>query len=38
MRVGGAMLVTLGLLQVTGLWLYVMSWLQSIIAGWTVPL
>jgi cytochrome c-type biogenesis protein len=38
MRVGGAMLVALGLLQVTGLWLYVMSWLQSIIAGWTVPL
>jgi cytochrome c-type biogenesis protein len=38
MRLGGAMLVALGLLQVTGLWLYVMSWLQSIIAGWTVPL
>ena len=38
MRVGGAMLVALGLLQVTGLWLYVMSWLQTFIAGWTVPL
>ena len=32
------MLVFLGLLQVTGLWLYVMSWLQTFIVGWTVPL
>lgn len=38
MRVGGAMLVLLGVLQVTGLWLYVMSWLQTFIVGWTVPL
>ena len=38
MRAGGAMLVLLGVLQVTGLWLYVMSWLQTFIAGWTVPL
>lgn len=38
MRVGGGMLVVLGLLQVTGLWLYVMGWLQTFIAGWTVPL
>ena len=33
----GVMLVFLGLLQVTGLWLYVMSWLQTFIVGWTVP-
>lgn len=38
MRVGGAMLIALGLLQVTGLWLYVMSWLQTFVVGWTVPL
>lgn len=38
MRLGGAMLILLGLLQVTGLWLYVVSWLQTWIAGWTVPL
>jgi cytochrome c-type biogenesis protein len=38
MRAGGVMLVFLGLLQVTGLWLYVMSWLQTFIVGWTVPL
>jgi cytochrome c-type biogenesis protein len=38
MRAGGAMLILLGLLQVTGLWLYVMSWLQTFIVSWTVPL
>jgi cytochrome c-type biogenesis protein len=38
MRAGGGMLILLGLLQVTGLWLYVMSWLQTFIVGWTVPL
>jgi cytochrome c-type biogenesis protein len=38
MRAGGVMLVFLGLLQVSGLWLYVMSWLQTFIVGWTVPL
>jgi cytochrome c-type biogenesis protein len=38
MRVGGGMLVLLGLLQVTGLWLYVISWLRTFIVGWTVPL
>jgi cytochrome c-type biogenesis protein len=38
MRAGGGMLILLGLLQVTGLWLHVMSWLQTFIVGWTVPL
>jgi cytochrome c-type biogenesis protein len=38
MHAGGGMLILLGLLQVTGLWLYVMSWLQTFIVGWTVPL
>ena len=38
MRAGGGMLVLLGLLQVTGMWRYVMSWLQTFIVGWTVPL
>jgi cytochrome c-type biogenesis protein len=38
MRAGGAMLVALGLLQVTGLWRYVMSSLQTFVIGWTVPL
>jgi cytochrome c-type biogenesis protein len=37
-RTGGAMLILLGLLQVSGLWLNVMSWLQTFIVGWTVPL
>jgi cytochrome c-type biogenesis protein len=38
MLAGGGMLILLGLLQVTGLWLYVMSWLQTFIVSWTVPL
>jgi len=38
MRVGGAMLVVLGLLQVTGLWLLLISRLQGLIVGWQVPL
>jgi cytochrome c-type biogenesis protein len=38
MRLGGTMLVVLGLLQATGLWRYVMSSLQTFIVGWTVPL
>ena len=38
MRVGGAMLVLLGLLQVTGLWLYLITRLQGLIVGWQVPL
>lgn len=35
---GGAMLVVLGLLQVTGLWLALISRLQGLIVGWQVPL
>lgn len=38
MRMGGAMLVLLGLLQVTGLWLWVISSLQGTIGGWQTPL
>jgi cytochrome c-type biogenesis protein len=38
MRAGGAMLVLLGLLQVTGLWLLLISRLQGLITGWQVPL
>jgi len=38
MRAGGAMLVVLGLLQVTGLWLVLISRLQGLIVGWQVPL
>ena len=34
MRTGGAMLVVLGVLQVTGLWLMAISRLQGAIAGW----
>ncbi len=38
MRIGGAMLVILGLLQVSGLWLLLISRLQGFIVGWQVPL
>ena len=38
MRAGGAMLIVLGLLQVTGLWLLLISRLQGLIVGWQVPL
>lgn len=38
MRVGGAMLIILGLLQFTGLWLVLISRLQGLIVGWQVPL
>ncbi len=38
MRAGGAMLVLLGVFQVTGLWVQLISGLQSSIAGWQVPL
>ena len=35
--VGGAMLVVLGLLLVTGMWADVVQWLQPRIPGWTPP-
>ena len=38
MRVGGAGLVLLGLLQVTGLWLRLMASVQVLVAGWVSPL
>lgn len=37
MRTGGAMLIVLGLLQVSGLWTALMSRLQGVILGWQVP-
>jgi cytochrome c-type biogenesis protein len=38
MRTGGAMLVLLGILQVSGLWTALMARLQGVIVGWQVPL
>jgi cytochrome c-type biogenesis protein len=38
MRTGGAMLVLLGVLQVSGLWTALISRLQGFIVGWQVPL
>jgi len=38
MRAGGALLIVLGLLQVTGLWLVLISRMQGLIVGWQVPL
>jgi cytochrome c-type biogenesis protein len=37
MRTGGAMLIILGILQLTGLWRYAISSLQTLIASWQVP-
>jgi cytochrome c-type biogenesis protein len=37
-RGGGAMLILLGLLQVTGLWMDVIIWLRPLIVGWQMPL
>ena len=38
MWAGGAMLILLGVLQVTGLWMQLISLLQGSIASWQVPL
>ena len=38
MWTGGAMLILLGVLQVTGLWMELISRLQGVIANWQVPL
>jgi cytochrome c-type biogenesis protein len=38
MRVGGAMLVVIGVLLVTGLWGALVSWLQVRTGAWAVPL
>lgn len=38
MRVGGSVLVTLGLLQVTGVWTSLVAQLQGVVASWQVPL
>ena len=38
MQLGGGMLVALGALQVTGLWRWVMTWAQTLVVNWVVPL
>ena len=38
MWTGGAMLIVLGVLQVSGLWMELISQLQGVIANWQVPL
>ena len=38
MRTGGAMLIILGLLQLTGIWTALISRTQGLIAGWSPPL
>jgi cytochrome c-type biogenesis protein len=38
MRTGGAMLIVLGLLQLTGIWTALISRTQGLITGWTPPL
>jgi cytochrome c-type biogenesis protein len=38
MRVGGTMLVLLGILQVTGLWMALISRLQGVVVSWQPPL
>ena len=38
MRFGGAMLVAVGVLQVTGLWRWVMTWVQTLVVNWVAPL
>ena len=38
MWTGGAMLILLGVLQVTGLWMQLISRLQGVFANWQVPL
>jgi len=38
MRSGGAMLILLGVLQLTGLWTQIITRMQGWISGWTLPL
>jgi cytochrome c-type biogenesis protein len=38
MQFGGAMLILLGVLQVTGLWLQIIFRLQGVISSWQMPL
>ncbi|GAA4363085.1 cytochrome c biogenesis CcdA family protein [Nocardioides caricicola] len=37
-RIGGALLVVVGVLQVTGLWMVMISHLQVLVANWQTPL
>ena len=38
MRVGGVLLIVVGVLQVSGLWFVLVSNLQAVVANWQVPL
>ena len=38
MRIGGAMLVVVGLLEITGAWTHLVSWLQDHTSSFSVPL
>lgn len=38
MRFGGALLVAVGVLEVTGIWTTLIAHLQGFIAGWRTPL
>jgi cytochrome c-type biogenesis protein len=38
MRLGGGLLIVLGILQVSGLWRWVTSWIQTLVVNWVVPL
>ena len=38
MRFGGSLLIVLGIVQVSGLWRWVTSWIQTLVANWVVPL
>jgi cytochrome c-type biogenesis protein len=38
MRVGGVLLIVVGLMQVTGIWASVIVQLQVLVANWQTPL
>ena len=38
MRFGGVLLIVLGVLQVSGLWRWATSWIQTLVVNWVVPL
>ena len=38
MRFGGSLLIVLGIVQVSGLWRWVTSWIQTLVVNWVVPL
>lgn len=38
MRFGGVLLIVLGVVQVSGLWRWVTTWIQTLVVNWVVPL